>query len=120
MKTKCLPSQEVSSKPYVVWVLVKKYFKYEESGAILSAYYIWPAGLLGSCNHVTSLLFRVEASALLEVARPIFTSMLASWNVPSKKKHMVPGQVKDFLFKSESCTKKSLEPDTVDRLKENT
>ena len=45
--------------------------------------------------------------------------MLASWNVPSKEKQIIPG-IKDLLFKSESYTKKSLELDTVDRLKKKT
>ena len=117
MKTKCLPSQRVSSKPNDVWALVKKYFKYEVGGAILSAYCTSTAGLLGSCNHVAGLLFRVEAAVLIGVTHPTCTSMLASWNVPSKKKQIIHGRIKDFLFKSESYTKKSLQLDTLDRLK---
>ena len=57
LKTKCLPSQRVSSKPYDVWALVKKDFKYEVGGAILSAYCTCTAGLLGSCNHVAEVFF---------------------------------------------------------------
>ena len=34
-----------------------------------------------------------------------------------KEKKIIPGRIKDFLFKSESYTKKSLELDTLDRLK---
>ena len=117
LKTKCLPSQRVSSKPYDVWALVKKDFKYEVGGAILSAYCTCKAGLLGSCNHVAGFLFRVEAVALIGVTHPTCTSMLASWNVPSKKKQIIPGRIKDFLLKSESYTKKSLEIDTLHRLK---
>ena len=117
MKTKCLPSQWVSSKPYDVWVLIKKDFKFVVGGVILSAYCTCTAGLLGTCNHVAGLLFRVEAAVLIGVTRPACTSMLTSWNVPSKKKQIIPGRIKDFLFKSESCSKKSLELDTVDRLK---
>ena len=72
LKTKCLSSQRVSSKPYDVWVLVKKDFKYEVGGAILSAYCTCTAGLLGSYNHVAGLLFRVEASVLIGVTlRPV-------------------------------------------------
>ena len=86
LKTKCLPSQRVSSKPYDVWALVQKDLKCEVGGAILSAYCTCTAGLLGSCNHVAGLLFRVEAAVLIGVTHPTCTSMLASWNVPSKKK----------------------------------
>ena len=116
LRTKCLPSQRVSSKPYDVWVLEKKDFKYEVGGAMLSAYCTCTAGLLGSCNHVVGLLLRVEAAILIGVTHPTCTSMLASWNVPSKKKQIIPGRIKDFLFKSGSYSKKSLELDTVDRL----
>ena len=46
--------------------------------------------------------------------------MLASWKLPSKKKQIIPGRIKDFLFKSQGYNKKSLELDTVDRLKKET
>ena len=105
MKTKCPPFQRVSSKPYDPWVLVKKDFKYEVGGAIFSTNCICTARLLGSCNHVEGLLFRVEAAVLFEVTHPTCTIMLASWNVPSKEKQIIPG-IKDLLFKSESYTKK--------------
>ena len=119
LKTKCLPSQRVSSKPYDPWVLVKKDFKYEVGGAIFSANCICTAGLLGSCNHVEGLLFRVEAAVLIEVTHPTCTIMLASWNVPSKEKQIIP-VIKDLSFKGESYTKKLLELDTVDRVKKKT
>ena len=59
LKTNCLPSQPVLSKPYDVCVLVKNNLKYEVGGAILSAYCTGAAGLLGSCNHVVGLLLKV-------------------------------------------------------------
>ena len=86
-------------------------------GAILYGYCSCTAGLLGSWYHVAGLLFRVEAAVLIGVTHPTCTSMLASWNVPSKKKQINPGRIKDFLFKSESYTKNSLELDTADKLK---
>ena len=66
LKTKGLPSQRVLSNPYDVWVLVKKDFKYEVGGAILSAYFTCTAGLLGSCNHVADLLLEWKQLYLLE------------------------------------------------------
>ena len=101
----------------MLWVIVKKYYKYEVGAAILSAYCTCTLGLLRSYNHVAGLLFTVEAVVLTGVTHPTCTSMLASWNLPSKKKQIFPGRIKDSLFKSESYTKKSLELDTVDRLK---
>ena len=52
LKTKCLPSQWVSSKPYDVWVLVKKDLKYEVGGEILCAYYMHSRAIekLASCG----------------------------------------------------------------------
>ena len=99
MKTKCLPSQWVPSKPYDVWVLVKKDLKYEVGDAILYGYCSCTAGLLGSWHHVAGLLFRVEAAVLIGVTHPACTSMLTSWNVPSKKKQIIPGRIKDFYLK---------------------
>ena len=34
-----------------------------------------------------------------------------------QRKKIITGRIKDFLLKSESCTKKSLDIDAVDRLK---
>ena len=93
-------------EPYDVWVLVKKDLKYQVGGAILSAYCKYTAGQLGSCDHVAGLLFRVEAAVIIRVTHPTCTSMLASWNVPSNKKQIIPGRIKYFLFKSQSDTKK--------------
>ena len=107
LKTKCLTSQRVSSKLYDAWVIVKKYFKYEVGGAILISSCTCTSGLLGSCNHVEGLLFRVEAAILIGVTHPTCTSMLASWNVPSKKKQTFPGLIKDIL------TATGLEPTTT-------
>ena len=83
LRTKCLSSKRVSWKSYDVWVLVKKNFKYEVGGVILSAYCTCTTGILGSCNYVTGLLFRMEAAVLIGVTHPTCTSMVASWNLPS-------------------------------------
>ena len=66
---------------------------------------------------MAGLPFRVEAAALIRVTHHACTSMLKSWNVLSKKKQITPGRIKDFLFKSKSCTRKSMELDTLDRFK---
>ena len=114
-RIKTIPTSFI--KTYDEWVHVTKDFKFEVGGVISSAYCTCTTGLSGSCNHVASLLFRVEAAVLIGVTHPTCTSMLASWNVPSQKKQIIPGRIKYFLFKSESYTNKSQELDTVDRLK---
>ena len=59
----------------------------------------------------------MEAAVLIGATHPTCTSMLAFWNVPLEKKQIIPGRIKVVLFKSESYTKKSLELDTIDRLR---
>jgi len=49
----------------------------------LSAYCTCTAGLLGSCNHVTEMLFRVFSSG---ITNPTCTSKLSAWNVPAATK----------------------------------
>ena len=86
-------------------------------GEIISAYFTCIAGLLGSCNHVASLLFRIVATVLIGATHPTCTSILASWNIPSKKKKIISGPVKNFLFKTETYSSKSLETDNSDKIK---
>ena len=59
----------------------------------------------------------MEAAVLIGATYPTCASMLASCNVPLEKKQIIPGRIKDVLFKSESYTKKSLELETIDRLR---
>ena len=82
---KCLvtPSQRTSSKPYTVWASIEKF---NPGGKITSAYCTCTAGLLGSCNHVTAMLFRVEAAFSSGITKPTCTSKLSTWNVPAPTK----------------------------------
>ena len=70
LQTKCLPSQTVSQKPYTVMAIVRKDKSDVSGGEIKSGYCTCTAGLIGSCNHVAGLLFRVEATVLTGVAHP--------------------------------------------------
>ena len=54
LECKVTPSQRTSSTPYNVWVAVEKE---GPGGKIVSGYFTCTAGLLGSCNHVTVMLF---------------------------------------------------------------
>ena len=74
------------------------------------------SGLLGSCNHIAGLLFRIKTAVLIGVTHPTCTSILPSWNIPSKKKKITPGPVKNFLFKTETYSSKSLETDNSDKI----
>ena len=83
MKCKCTPSQRTSATPHNVWALIQKA---NPGGKILQGYCSCTAGLLGSCNHVTAMLFRIEAAVSSGVTKPTCTSRLAAWNVPSGSK----------------------------------
>ena len=72
---------------------------------------------MGSCNHIAGLLFRIKTAVLIGVTHPTCTSILASWNIPSKKTTITPGPVKNFLFKTETYSSKSLETDNSDKIK---
>ena len=86
LKCKVTPSQRTSSTPYNVWVAVEKK---GPGGKIVSGYCTCTAGLLGSCNHVTAMLFRVEAAVSSGVTKPTCTSKLSAWNVPAATKSLL-------------------------------
>ena len=54
---------------------------------------------------------------MIGVTPPTCTSILASWNIPSKKKKIISGPVKNFLFKTETYSSKSLETVNSDKIK---
>ena len=45
------------------------------------------AGLMGTCNHIAALLFRIGAAISISAIDPTCASVLAKWNEPSNKKH---------------------------------
>ncbi|XP_070182354.1 uncharacterized protein [Littorina saxatilis] len=65
-------------KPYKVWVMVSKKGETTVGGEIQAAYCTCPSGLLGSCNHVAGLLFRVEAAVTVsdDMGDPLATSFI--------------------------------------------
>ena len=67
--------KRISQKPYTVRVIVRKDESDSSGGEIKSAKCTCTAGLIGSCNHVAGLLFRVEA-AVFGVAHQTCTSRL--------------------------------------------
>ena len=108
LQTKCLPSQRISQKPYTNWAIVRKDKSDSSGGEIKSAYCTCTAGLIGSCNHVAELLFRVEAAVLTGVAHPTCTSRLSEWNVPKRKKQIRLCKITSFLFVQDTYAKKTV------------
>ena len=89
LKNKVTPSHNTSKTPYNVWCLIVKDMPGKEGGKVLSAYCSCTAGLLGSCNHVVALLFRVEAAVSEGFTKPTCTSQTATWPVPASTKSLL-------------------------------
>ena len=114
-RTRCLPSQRVSSKLYTVWAIVKKDSINCPGGNIESAYCTCVAGLLGNCNHVAGMLFRIESAVLTGVAHPTCTSIPSKWIIPKGKKTIEPGRLSSFVFTLETYQSKSILPTSDER-----
>ena len=82
LKGRVTPSMRTNNAAYYVWVAVEKNGE-QPGGKIISGYCSCTAGLLGCCNHVIALLFRVEAAVRTGATKPSSTSLLSKWNVPT-------------------------------------
>ena len=60
LKYKVIPSQHINSKPYDVWGVVNKSKPNGLGGYTHSAYCTFTAGILWTCNYVTSILFCIK------------------------------------------------------------
>ncbi|XP_070208037.1 uncharacterized protein [Littorina saxatilis] len=69
---------------YTVWVMVtsKKEGSSGGGGEIKEAFCSCPAGLLGSCNHIAGVLFRVEAAVKIGATQRTGTEVSCQWAVP--------------------------------------
>ena len=99
-----------------MWVICRKNKGDFIGGEILAGYCTCTAGLLGSCNHVAGLLFRVEAAVLTGYCNPTCTSTLATWNIPRGKKQIQPDEVSKFLFTQDTYMKKGTQ-ETLEKWK---
>ena len=106
LKCKVIPSQRTNSKPYDVWTVVQKKKPNEPGGYIHSAYCTCTAGILGTCNYVTCMLFCIENAVQTGLTTPSKTSVLCTWNIP--KGQRVDTSVKpvwDLVFEKSVYTK---------------
>ena len=85
VRCRVTPSMRFSNAAYYVWALIEKDSD-TPGGSIASAYCTCTAGLLGCCNHVIAMLFRIEAAVRTGVTKPSCTSLLSKWNVPKGTK----------------------------------
>ena len=71
----------------------------------MSAYCTCTAGMLGSCNHIAGVLFRVEHAVKTGMTKPASTQKLCEWTIPTKKTKIKPKKISDFVWKK-SCYSK--------------
>lgn len=105
VKSKVTPSQAVNNKAYDVWVVLKKDTGNIPGGQVLRAYCTCTAGMLGSCNHIAGVLFRLEHAVKTGMTRPASTSKPSVWTIPKKKTKINPGKVTDLIWKKSHYTK---------------
>ncbi|XP_066934311.1 uncharacterized protein [Clytia hemisphaerica] len=117
LKAKCVPSQRLNNKQYDVWCVVEKKTKTDTGGKIMAGYCTCTAGLLGSCNHVAGLLFRVEAAVLQGITQETCTDIPSDWNRPKTKKQVKPGKLSNFLIKQDRLDKRFSEQSSLKKKK---
>ena len=106
MKCKLIPSQCINSKPYDVWAVVQKNKPNESGGYIHSAYCTCTAGILGTYNHVTGMLFGIENAVQTGLTTPSKASVLCTWNIPKGQRgDTTVKPVRDLVFGKSVYTK---------------
>ena len=106
LKCKVIPSQRINSKPYDVWAVVQKNKPNEPGGYIHSAYCTYTAGIIGTYNHVTGMLFCIENSVQTGLTTPSETSILCRCNIPKGRKvDTTVKPVRDLVFEKSFYTK---------------
>ena len=104
LKSKVTPSQALNKKAYDTWVAVKKDRPEGIGGEVLASYCSCTAGMLGCCNHVAGVLFRIE-DAVKRGNTKSKTSVLSTWNVPKSKPIMKPIKAADVTWTKSSYGK---------------
>ncbi|WAR01055.1 hypothetical protein MAR_025427 [Mya arenaria] len=74
-------------------------------GRVLVSYCSCAAGMLGCCNHVAGVLFRVEDAVKRGITKKSKTSVLATWNVPRTKPVMRPFKAREMSWTKSSYGK---------------
>ncbi|XP_070174291.1 uncharacterized protein [Littorina saxatilis] len=95
LKAYVFPSMNIRKEPYRVWVMVTIKTPSCPGGEIKTAHCSCPAGLLGSCNHIAGLLFRVESALKTGATKYVPTEQQCSWVVPGGPVIRNPGMWKD-------------------------
>ena len=74
--------QRINSKACDVWAVAQKNKPNEPGGYIHSAHFTCTEGILGTCNHVTGMLFCIENAVQIGSTTPSKTSALCTRSIP--------------------------------------
>ena len=107
LKARVTPSQSIRNKEYDAWIIIKKDGENAPGGQIMSAYCTCTAGMLGCCNHIAGVLFRIEHAVKIGATKTFCTSELCQWNVPNTKTTVKPMKVSDADWSKSHYTKHS-------------
>ena len=106
LKSKVILSRCINSKPYDVWAVFQKNKPNEPGGYIHSAYCTCTTGILGTCNHVTGMLFCILNAVQTGLTTPSKTSVLCTWNIPKGQRvDTTVKPVRDLVFEKSVYTK---------------
>ncbi|KAL5006729.1 hypothetical protein ScPMuIL_015535 [Solemya velum] len=108
LKASVCPSQSVNARPYQVWVVMVKDQASVPGGEIKTAYCSCTAGMLGCCNHIAGVLFRMEAAVMAGITDPACTSRVSIWNVPSTSRGVKPVTAAQATWKKDHYRKISV------------
>ncbi|XP_046333004.2 uncharacterized protein LOC124115889 [Haliotis rufescens] len=112
LKAKVMPSMSLNSPAYAVWAAIAKESGTQAGGRVLSAYCTCTAGMLGSCNHISGLLFRVEAAVVTGATDKTCTDKQCEWTIPKQRVSLNPvpavdlSWTKDHFYKHGKTTKR--------------
>ena len=98
LKAKVTPSQAINKKAYDTWIVVEKDRPERVGGKVHVSYCSCTAGMLGCCNHVAGVMFRVEAAVKRGVTKISKTSLPATWNGSSSKPTIRPIKAEDVTW----------------------
>ena len=103
-----------------MWVAVCKDKGETVGGEIMSAYCSCTAGLLGCCNHVIAMLFRVQEAVMHGFNKPSCTSELAVWPIPKNTKEILTVKpVAEVVFMKKHFRKCNHEDKSTEDKKKN-
>ena len=98
LRSKVTPSQRVRQDPHDVWVAVKA------NGSLVCGWCTWIAGTSATCNHMISVLYKVDYAVQNGYNNPACTSIPCGWN-QSTHKDVEPSKIIDLNLRRDKASK---------------